>query len=58
MVAKVDERLRDRDMAMELRPAAKDLLPSGATTRCWGPAAAPTIQREIEDSLYKKIWSP
>ncbi len=26
MIAKVDERLKDRDMAMELRPAAKELL--------------------------------
>src|SRR5881398_722271 len=26
MIAKVDERLKDRDMAIELRPAAKDLL--------------------------------
>src|SRR5262249_59769683 len=26
MIAKVDERLKDRDMGIELRPAAKDLL--------------------------------
>ena len=42
MIAKVDERLKDRDMAIELRPAAKDLL-SAARLRpgARGPAAAP-----------------
>ena len=41
MIAKVDERLKDRDMAIELRPAAKDLL-SAARIRpgARGPAAA------------------
>jgi ATP-dependent Clp protease ATP-binding subunit ClpC len=52
----VDERLKDRDMAMELRPAAKDLL----SARGYDPVlgARPlrrTIQREIEDSLSEKI---
>jgi ATP-dependent Clp protease ATP-binding subunit ClpC len=56
MIAKVDERLRDRDMGMELRPAAKALL----ATRGYDPVmgARPlrrTIQREIEDSLSEKI---
>jgi ATP-dependent Clp protease ATP-binding subunit ClpC len=56
MVAKVDERLKDRDMGMELRPAAKDLL----SARGYDPVlgARPlrrTIQREIEDSLSEKI---
>ena len=56
MIAKVDERLKDRDMAMELRPAAKDLL----SQRGYDPVlgARPlrrTIQREIEDSLSEKI---
>ena len=42
MIAKVDERLKDRDMAIELRPAAKDLL-SAARLRpgARGPAATP-----------------
>jgi len=56
MIAKVDERLKDRDMAIELRPAAKDLL----SERGYDPVlgARPlrrTIQREIEDSLSEKI---
>ena len=56
MIAKVDDRLKDRDMAIELRPAAKDLL----SKRGYDPVlgARPlrrTIQREIEDSLSEKI---
>jgi ATP-dependent Clp protease ATP-binding subunit ClpC len=56
MVAKVDERLKDRDMAIEVRPAAKELL----SQRGYDPVlgARPlrrTIQREIEDSLSEKI---
>src|SRR6266576_895845 len=56
MIAKVDERLKDRDMAIELRPAAKDLL----SQRGYDPVlgARPlrrTIPREIEDSLSEKI---
>jgi ATP-dependent Clp protease ATP-binding subunit ClpC len=56
MVAKVDERLKDRDMAIEVLPAAKELL----SKRGYDPVlgARPlrrTIQREIEDSLSEKI---
>src|ERR1700719_1138276 len=56
MIAKVDDRLKDRDMAIELRPSAKDLL----SQRGYDPVlgARPlrrTIQREIEDSLSEKI---
>jgi ATP-dependent Clp protease ATP-binding subunit ClpC len=56
MIAKVDDRLKDRDMAIELRPPAKDLL----SQRGYDPVlgARPlrrTIQREIEDSLSEKI---
>jgi ATP-dependent Clp protease ATP-binding subunit ClpC len=56
MIAKVADRLKDRDMAIELRPAAKDLL----SQRGYDPVlgARPlrrTIQREIEDSLSEKI---
>jgi ATP-dependent Clp protease ATP-binding subunit ClpC len=56
MIAKVDQRLKDRDMAMELRPEAKELL----SQRGYDPVlgARPlrrTIQREIEDSLSEKI---
>ncbi|HEY7263299.1 MAG TPA: ATP-dependent Clp protease ATP-binding subunit [Trebonia sp.] len=56
MVAKVDERLKDRDMGIEVREAAKDLL----SNRGYDPVlgARPlrrTIQREIEDSLSEKI---
>ena len=56
MIAKVDDRLKDRDMGIELRPAAKELL----SKRGYDPVlgARPlrrTIQREIEDSLSEKI---
>ena len=56
MIAKVDERLKDRDMGIEIRPSAKDLL----SARGYDPVlgARPlrrTIQREIEDSLSEKI---
>ncbi len=56
MIGKVDERLRDRDMGIELRPAAKTLL----SERGYDPVlgARPlrrTIQREIEDHLSEKI---
>jgi ATP-dependent Clp protease ATP-binding subunit ClpC len=56
MVAKLDERLRDKDMGIELTVAAKQLL----ATRGYDPVmgARPlrrTIQREIEDQLSEKI---
>ncbi len=56
MIAKVDDRLKDRDMGIEIRPSAKDLL----ALRGYDPVlgARPlrrTIQREIEDSLSEKI---
>jgi ATP-dependent Clp protease ATP-binding subunit ClpC len=56
MIAKVDERLKDRDMGLELLPGAKTLL----SERGYDPVlgARPlrrTIQREIEDNLSEKI---
>ena len=56
MVAKLDERLRDKDMGIELTPAAKILL----ATKGYDPVlgARPlrrTIQRDIEDALSEKI---
>jgi ATP-dependent Clp protease ATP-binding subunit ClpC len=56
MIAKVDERLRDRDMGIELTPASKVLL----ATKGYDPVlgARPlrrTIQRDIEDQLSEKI---
>ena len=56
MIAKVDDRLKDRDMGLELRPDAKALL----AVRGYDPVlgARPlrrTIQREIEDNLSEKI---
>jgi ATP-dependent Clp protease ATP-binding subunit ClpC len=56
MIAKVDDRLRDRDMGLELRPAAKALLAERGYDPVLG--ARPlrrTIQREIEDNLSEKI---
>lgn len=37
MIAKVDERLRDRDMGIELRQEARTCWPCGATTRSSAP---------------------
>jgi len=56
MVSKVDERLRDKDMGIEIRPAAKKLLAQKGYDPVLG--ARPlrrTIQREIEDNLSEKI---
>ncbi|WP_067918805.1 ATP-dependent Clp protease ATP-binding subunit, partial [Actinomadura rubrobrunea] len=56
MIARVDERLRDRDMGIELRPKAKELLAERGYDPVLG--ARPlrrTIQREIEDTLSEKI---
>jgi ATP-dependent Clp protease ATP-binding subunit ClpC len=56
MIAKVDERLKDRDMGIELTPAAKVAL----ATKGYDPVlgARPlrrAIQREIEDALSEQI---
>jgi ATP-dependent Clp protease ATP-binding subunit ClpC len=56
MMAKVDERLKDRDMGIELTQAAKQLLADKGYDPLFG--ARPlrrTIQREIEDILSEKI---
>jgi len=56
MLAQVDERLKDRDMSLELTPAAKQLLADRGYDPVMG--ARPlrrTIQREIEDALSEKI---
>ncbi|QBI56064.1 ATP-dependent Clp protease ATP-binding subunit [Streptomonospora litoralis] len=56
MVSALDERLKDRDMGLELRSAAKKMLASRGYDPVLG--ARPlrrTIQREIEDALSEKI---
>jgi len=56
MLAKLDERLRDKDMGIELTPVAKELLAKRGYDPVLG--ARPlrrTIQREIEDALSEKI---
>jgi ATP-dependent Clp protease ATP-binding subunit ClpC len=56
MITGVDVRLRDKDMGIELTPAAKQLLAEHGFDPVLG--ARPlrrTIQREIEDSLSEKI---
>ncbi|MDX6326030.1 MAG: ATP-dependent Clp protease ATP-binding subunit ClpC, partial [Nocardioidaceae bacterium] len=56
MVAGVDKRLKDRDMAIELTQDAKDLLAKRGFDPVLG--ARPlrrTVQREIEDSLAEKM---
>ena len=56
MIAKLDVRLKDKDMGMELTPAAKALLAKKGYDPVLG--ARPlrrTIQREIEDMLSEKI---
>ncbi|MEO5874246.1 MAG: AAA family ATPase, partial [Streptosporangiaceae bacterium] len=56
MIARLDGRMKDRDMGIELKQSAKDLL----AIRGYDPVlgARPlrrTIQREIEDALSEKI---
>jgi ATP-dependent Clp protease ATP-binding subunit ClpC len=56
MVRRVDEQLKNKDMGLELTPAAKALLGKKGYDPVLG--ARPlrrTIQREIEDSLSEKI---
>ncbi|GAB3273041.1 ATP-dependent Clp protease ATP-binding subunit [Kineosporia babensis] len=56
MIAKVDERLKDKDMGLELTPAAKIALAVKGYDPVLG--ARPlrrAIQREIEDTLSEKI---
>src|SRR5699024_6432515 len=56
MIAKVDERLKDKDMGIELTPTAKRLLAAKGYDPVLG--ARPlrrAIQREIEDALSEKI---
>ena len=56
MIARVDERLADRDMTIELSPAAKELLAERGYDPVLG--ARPlrrAVQREIEDPLSEKI---
>src|SRR6187399_2183891 len=56
MIAKVDERLKDKDMGIEITPAAKKLLSEKGYDPVLG--ARPlrrAIQRDIEDALSEKI---
>ena len=56
MIAKLDLRMKDKDMGIELTPAAKALLAKRGYDRVLG--ARPlrrTIQRDIEDVLSEKI---
>jgi len=56
MIAKVDDRLKDRDMGIELRPAGKN--PAGRAGLRPGArrqARCADDQREIEDNLSEKI---
>ncbi|MDR3034612.1 MAG: AAA family ATPase, partial [Kitasatospora sp.] len=56
MIARVDQRMKDRDMGIELSPEAKSLLAKRGYDPILG--ARPlrrTIQREIEDHLSEKI---
>ena len=55
-IAELDERLKDKDMALELTSAAKELLAKKGYDPVLG--ARPlrrTLQREIEDVLSEKI---
>ncbi|MFZ0324501.1 MAG: ATP-dependent Clp protease ATP-binding subunit, partial [Actinomycetes bacterium] len=56
MLAKLDERLKERDMGIELTPAAKALLAKrGYDSSLGARPLRRTLQREIEDSLSEKI---
>ncbi len=55
-IAKLDRRMRDRDMGIELTPAAKGLLAEKGYDPVLGARPLKrAIQREIEDSLSEKI---
>jgi ATP-dependent Clp protease ATP-binding subunit ClpC len=55
-IAKLDRRMRDRDMGLELTPAAKLLLAEKGYDPVLGARPLKrAIQREIEDSLSEKI---
>ncbi|MDR7382891.1 ATP-dependent Clp protease ATP-binding subunit [Promicromonospora iranensis] len=55
-IAKLDRRMRDRDMGLELTPAAKHLLAEKGYDPVLGARPLKrAIQREIEDSLSEKI---
>ncbi|WP_435200230.1 ATP-dependent Clp protease ATP-binding subunit [Janibacter sp. GS2] len=55
-VAKLDQRLKDKDMGMELTAAAKELLAKRGYDPVLGARPLKrTIQREIEDVLSEKI---
>ncbi|MFC8800317.1 ATP-dependent Clp protease ATP-binding subunit [Promicromonospora sp. NPDC057138] len=55
-IAKLDKRLRDRDMGIELTPVAKGLLAEKGYDPVLGARPLKrAIQREIEDSLSEKI---
>ncbi|MCK0118173.1 MULTISPECIES: ATP-dependent Clp protease ATP-binding subunit [Isoptericola] len=55
-VAKLDKRLRDKDMGIELTPAAKKLLAEKGYDPVLGARPLKrAIQREIEDALSEKI---
>jgi ATP-dependent Clp protease ATP-binding subunit ClpC len=56
MIMRVETQLKNKDMALELTPAAKKLLATRGFDKVLG--ARPlrrTIQREIEDALSEKI---
>ena len=55
-IAKLDKRMRDRDMGIELTPVAKGLLAEKGYDPVLGARPLKrAIQREIEDSLSEKI---
>ena len=55
-IAKLDKRLKDKDMGIELTPAAKQLLAKRGYDPVLGARPLKrTIQREIEDILSEKI---
>src|SRR5690606_18147828 len=55
-IAKLDRRLHDRDMGIELTPAAKTLLAEKGYDPVLGARPLKrAIQREIEDTLSEKI---
>jgi len=56
MIAKVDERMKDKDMGIELTPAAKvQLAGKGYDPVLGARPLRRTIQRDIEDQLSEKI---
>jgi ATP-dependent Clp protease ATP-binding subunit ClpA len=56
MIAKLDKRLKDKDMGLELTPAPRTCWPRGYDPVLGARPLRRTIQREIEDASEKILF--